>query len=637
MDNAVPALRLIVLAVIVLDLMTSVIAHAYGVTEVGPTGLIAILQSLLVVAAVTSAMWIRPWASVVLAFLSAVLVFVVGPTGSEFYVLAVTAVVVGATAPARYVVLVVAAQLAYAVGYYFLDGPGDDWVPMITVLAVALVGDGVGLIARQLIRARDRHQEQVEETERQNVQIRTAERARLAADLQRLVTRDLAEMELLAAGVDRATATAPDLRDTLARIRDLSTGLLAELRVLLQMLRRDLDTDEPAPLSSAAVRRHRWLDRLTAKDVRIAVSAVAGLLLVRAVFASGRSVSDPDLWVETLGLLAWGLAVWRPRLAVGVAGSALVVAVARAAPGVTDTLGVALLCLVGALRGPRRLWVVGLGLLAYGGLLAVIAPSDPIRRVVLVLATGLLAILAGTFARHLLGARAESRRRLARLMAERRRLPFVERSEVARELHDIVAHQLSVTSMVVMASSGSEDREELLDSLARVGRSTQAARRELKVLMSAMLGTGSELGESAPLVTPLACARAVERQLAEDGFHPVVDIDPAAEHLDSATQRTISRIMQEATTNIVRYAPAGSTAELSLVVGPFETTLSVSSPLASQTTTSDISLGWGLRGIRERVDLSQGSFTAGPDRGRWVVAVTLPDLTMLSLPAVVAR
>ncbi len=148
-----------------------------------------------------------------------------------------------------------------------------------------------------------------------------------------------------------------------------------------------------------------------------------------------------------------------------------------------------------------------------------------------------------------------------------------------------------------------------------------------------MRGADAELPEPTPLITPIVCARALERQLAEDGFHPVLDIDRAADQLDAATQRTISRIMQEATTNIARYAPPGSTAELSLKVRRAETTLSISSPLATRVAASELSLGWGLRGIRERVDLSHGTFAAGPDRGRWVVAVTLPDLTVPSLPA----
>jgi signal transduction histidine kinase len=103
----------------------------------------------------------------------------------------------------------------------------------------------------------------------------------------------------------------------------------------------------------------------------------------------------------------------------------------------------------------------------------------------------------------------------------------------------------------------------------------------------------------------------------------VLDIDARADELDPTTQRTLSRIMQEAATNILRYAPAGSPCHYTLVTEKGVARLTVLSPMADRRS-SDLSLGWGLRGIRERVELTRGTFLAGPDGGRWRLAVTLP-------------
>jgi signal transduction histidine kinase len=199
---------------------------------------------------------------------------------------------------------------------------------------------------------------------------------------------------------------------------------------------------------------------------------------------------------------------------------------------------------------------------------------------------------------------------------------------VARELHDVVAHQLSVTTMLVMATSLSEDREVLAATLEKVRRSTQAARHELGALLEAMRGPGAT-GQvtSGPMVTPGAEALALASRLAEHGHRAVLDVDPAAEGLDVTTQRTLTRVMQEATTNILRYAPPGSVCHYTLAVQDGGVRLSVVSPrTAGGERRSDLSLGWGLRGIRERVELTGGTFSAGPDRDHWVLDVSLPSV-----------
>lgn len=137
-------------------------------------------------------------------------------------------------------------------------------------------------------------------------------------------------------------------------------------------------------------------------------------------------------------------------------------------------------------------------------------------------------------------------------------------------------------------------------------------------------------GEFRPtlLVTPSARAAELARQLSENGFRAVLEIDPAADALDPTAQRTLCRIMQEGATNIIRYAPPNSSCRYRLLVGERGVQLSISSLLGGGQPKSDLSLGWGLRGVRERVSLTRGTFTAGPSHGQWVLTVDLP----VSLP-----
>lgn len=170
-----------------------------------------------------------------------------------------------------------------------------------------------------------------------------------------------------------------------------------------------------------------------------------------------------------------------------------------------------------------------------------------------------------------------------------------ERGSVARELHDVVAHSLSVIAMRVLATSLSTDSVRLAGTVDQVRGSVEAAGQEL----------------------------------IENGHHPVLDVDPGADALDPTTQRTLSRILTEAATNILRYAPAGSGWHITLGLDGADATLRVVSPLwgspaAESGRRSDLSLGWGLRGTRERVELTRGTFSAGPEHGQWVLAVSLP-------------
>ena len=622
------AVPLTVTVFLVLDTISTLVGQAYGITDLGPTGLRPAGQMLLVVLAAAATLYHRPRVAVVLTALVVVLVLTAGPTGEEDWLLLIVGVTGGARAGRRQLALLVLAGVAYAVLFGLqAEGrhPGLGWAAGLITLALFGAALAAGLVARRFLRARDRRRLRVEKLEREQTEIRAVERARLADELQAVVTQGLATIEHELEAMAHGVADRDRLRQGLEQVDQHSRSLLTELRALLDVLRRDPAPDPGSRAAQATLGWRRWVDLLTARHVRFAAVAVFGLLALQAAVDSRASPADADGWVQVVALLACALAVWRPAVGAGAAVVALLGSLVLSTQGYGDVIPTALLCFLTAVRsGPRRFWLVVLALVGYGGLLAVTESPTDVGHVVVVAYAGFAAVALGLTVRHFVEARAQSLRRLVDLTEEREQVELEERTAVARELHDVVAHQLSVTTMLVMATSLSNDPVTLADTAAKVRRSTEAAHHELSTLLHAMRGPGAPQPGPASLVTPLTSAHALVRRLSENGYHPVLDVDPAADELDTTTQRTLARIMQEAATNILRYTPTGSTCHFTLTVNPQEVRLRTDSPLAAQAQTSDLSLGWGLRGIRERVELTHGTFTAGPTGGSWRLEVTLP-------------
>lgn len=101
-------------------------------------------------------------------------------------------------------------------------------------------------------------------------------------------------------------------------------------------------------------------------------------------------------------------------------------------------------------------------------------------------------------------------------------------------------------------------------------------------------------------------------------------VDPAIDGTDPTTRRTLTRIVREATTNILRYAPPGSGCAVTIGVLHGEVSLTITNLLPVVPRHSEHSTGLGLVGLEERARITGGSFVAGPDDGQWRVLARLP-------------
>jgi signal transduction histidine kinase len=197
-----------------------------------------------------------------------------------------------------------------------------------------------------------------------------------------------------------------------------------------------------------------------------------------------------------------------------------------------------------------------------------------------------------------------------------------ERLDLARELHDVVAHH--VTGMVVLAQAArfaGQDRVETLllalDSIEDAGTGTLSAVRQLVGLLRDPVDAADQLDE------PIS---ALVQRFSEHG--PPVDLRLSGAAASSGwpphLSGTVYRIVQEALTNIVRHAPGARAVTVSVSQDAEQVTVEVADDAPAQRHHRSEN-GYGLVGMRERVEALGGELRAGPLPGAgWTVRASLP-------------
>jgi signal transduction histidine kinase len=197
-----------------------------------------------------------------------------------------------------------------------------------------------------------------------------------------------------------------------------------------------------------------------------------------------------------------------------------------------------------------------------------------------------------------------------------------ERARIARELHDIVAHAVSVMVLQVGAvrhqlpPTFEEDR----DALGRVERSGRTALAEMRRLLGAMRrnGDGAELVPQPGLDSLDTLLDDVGRAGLPVRLHVAGDRFP----LPRAIDLSVYRIVQEGLTNALKHARA-TRVDLTFTYGPDELQIEVRDDGRGAVSTNG--LGHGLVGIRERVKIYGGEMTAGAaPEGGFVLGARLP-------------
>ena len=236
--------------------------------------------------------------------------------------------------------------------------------------------------------------------------------------------------------------------------------------------------------------------------------------------------------------------------------------------------------------------------------------------------------------RQLIGNLRERAARLEReqyLMADR--AINAERTRIAREMHDVVAHRVS---MMVLQAGGLEVNAsdyrtaEVAGLIRTTGREALGELREiLGVLRDSADGSGSG-PDSAP-TAPQPVLADLGRLVGEwrtAGMDVVWSSGGRVRPLPAQVERTAYRVVQEALTNAGRHAP-GARVQVRVDYGESDLEVAVANepppPRTGGTPEPPMGGGYGLAGLHERVVLADGTLTAGPyPDGGWQVRAVLP-------------
>jgi signal transduction histidine kinase len=236
-----------------------------------------------------------------------------------------------------------------------------------------------------------------------------------------------------------------------------------------------------------------------------------------------------------------------------------------------------------------------------------------------------LVVIAAMVIRHWSGIRrqlAEARRDIA--VEQSQRAVAEERTRIARELHDVVAHSMSVIHMQATSASYrlKNADEESKQEFARIAAGARSAMREMRQLLSVLRDEQADAS--------LAPVPGLDRvpELVESTRAAGVPVDlrmGTVPELPETVSTGAYRIVQESLSNVIRHAPGARTL---VVIDLDDDTLSLCvSNDAADTTAVDSSPGGGhgLHGMRERVRLLGGTLETGPrPEGGYRVAARLP-------------
>ncbi|MCX4765504.1 histidine kinase [Streptomyces sp. NBC_01275] len=217
---------------------------------------------------------------------------------------------------------------------------------------------------------------------------------------------------------------------------------------------------------------------------------------------------------------------------------------------------------------------------------------------------------------------AEARGSAQRLLAQERAAraaeaesaALAERSRIAREIHDVLAHSLSAQLVHLEAArlliERGADRDRILERVVAARGMARDGLDETRQALSALRG------ELTPLEDFLT-------DLVRTAEGAEVTVGGERRALPAEASQAVRRVAQEALTNARKHAP-GAKVRVRLEYGAHEVTLDVRDSGGSPGELAQAGGGYGLLGMRERAELLGGSLDAGPDEEGFVVTLKVP-------------
>lgn len=212
-----------------------------------------------------------------------------------------------------------------------------------------------------------------------------------------------------------------------------------------------------------------------------------------------------------------------------------------------------------------------------------------------------------------------------------------ERRSLARDLHDIVAHNLTIISMQARAATYAGTDEAARTAVDVIGSSAGEALIDLRRMLSLLQAEGlvagdresaqRDLGEGASALDLEYGAVKFGRMLEGLGVYTTVDTGELEQDIPQSVETALYRVLQEAVTNVAKHSGEGGECHIAVHVREGQLELAVDNTLplnGSSTRAGWNSSGSGLIGMRDRVDAFGGTMSSARDGQWWRVRAEVP-------------
>jgi len=221
------------------------------------------------------------------------------------------------------------------------------------------------------------------------------------------------------------------------------------------------------------------------------------------------------------------------------------------------------------------------------------------------------------------GRQVQAEERARAQLAEARRAGTEERLRIAREVHDVVAHTMSVIAVQAGVASyvGRAEPDEAIRALSSIEETSRGALREMRALLAVLRASDSPAGPREADLGPapgLDDLGALAARTAEAGVKIEMDVRGEPRRLPAGLDLAAYRVIQEAVTNVIKHA---ATDRCTVTVDYQADSLTVEiadagpGPADGVPAGGRLATGHGIAGMRERVSMYGGEFRAGPRPG----------------------
>ncbi|WP_243228342.1 sensor histidine kinase [Microbacterium sp. CIAB417] len=403
-------------------------------------------------------------------------------------------------------------------------------------------------------------------------------------------------------------------------------------------LERDVTAEElRLPRPPGFIRRF-WARHPLVADVLIALVCLALSLTPATLVAPGEPPSlGASIGIGILVLLACALLLRRrrwPTVAL-IASYAVTVAYLLALDPAGGPLLIVTSYGMAVYRSTRTAWIgfgIGMGVLTLLAAALQLSGALPLPSAINAVLGQFVLALIGT----LIGANVGGRKRYVEAIIDRSRQLLVERDQqarlaasaerarIAREMHDVVSHSLTVIVALSEGAAATPDPGRAKDASTAAAATARGALGEMR----AMLGVLRDGDADAPLAPTRPVDPRTTVAAAQQAGYPVALTVAGETRLPEPVEFAIGRIVQEGVTNAMRHAPLATVVSVRIDRSVDPVVVEIVNDAAADTTSPG---GYGLRGLAERVTHVGGTLDAGPTgTGGWRLRAQFPQTSMSS-------